>query len=189
MRVTVIAVVLTGCSLTNLDGFTSAGDGGVAGDGAAAADGGAEAAPESSEPYSAAVRADKPAAWYRFDDAPGARVAEDELAAHSANVMGTVNFGAAGVVGKGILFEQAPADGIKTGHLVVGDAFDFSGQGEFAIEAWIRPRHTGIDLRISANALAIASRTIEAGSSTCAPTPRNSTASFGARASGPKVTR
>ncbi|MDB5213165.1 MAG: Autotransporter adhesin [Myxococcaceae bacterium] len=84
------------------------------------------------DPYVAAVRADMPVAYYRFEDDADSNFAKDDLAAHPANVTQKgVTFGGTGVRNRGVLFDGSAA-------LDIGDAFDFAGKHEFALEIWVK---------------------------------------------------
>lgn len=149
--------VLAACSLTtDLDGFTDgtrAGDAGstpatladastadVITDTDAAADHDA-ATSGAADAYGDAVRADSPQAWWRFEDAVGAKTLHDEMGSHDGTALAkqnnpiTIRFGADGVVGKGAEF------GPNAGYFAFGDVFDFAGQSELSLEAWLKNDH------------------------------------------------
>ena len=84
------------------------------------------------DPYVAAVLADAPVAYYRFEDTSDSNFAKDELGAHPAIVTKKgVTFGGAGLRGNGVLFDGNAG-------LDIGDAFDFAGKTELTLEIWVR---------------------------------------------------
>lgn len=145
---TVATFAVGACSFTNLDKFSSgplpAPDGGQS-DASAEASASSSSGETSSEggdvtsedPYGDAVRADMPSAWWRFEDADGATTLHDEMGQHDAKVypmkeVVSIEWGAPGAVGK------AAHIGNEAGYFDVGDVFDFQGQAEFALEAWVK---------------------------------------------------
>ncbi|NUO50043.1 MAG: LamG domain-containing protein [Polyangiaceae bacterium] len=128
-----VALPLVGCAtLLGLDedreiragsgGGGGIGDGGAGGDGT----GGAEAR------YVAAVLADAPVAFFRFEETSGPFV--DSIDPERAfTVLGTVEHAAPGAVGAGVGFNGG------SGRLVLGPAdFGFVGTAPMTIEAWAR---------------------------------------------------
>ncbi len=90
-----------------------------------------EAGADAGDGYRLAVMADKPSAYWTFDEPAGSMGAADVAGPFDARVDGVVTFGVAGVRGGAI---QAA----RTGKLMAGDVFDFSGQSPYSLEAWIR---------------------------------------------------
>ena len=99
---------------------------GTAPDASAALEAGADAAAA----YVAAVVADQPAAYFRFEEASSDNAARDSIGGLEAVAGGQVGFGAAGVVGHAVRLDG------QTG-FDLGDRFDFAGKVPFAFEAWI----------------------------------------------------
>ncbi len=117
------------------DGASAAAD---AGDSGSSVDGA-----NAEHPYVAAVRADAPVSWYRFEEDSGANVARDEIGGHDATlVAGAMGFGAEGIAGRGLA-----SDGTGAG-LQIGDVYDFDGTVPFTLELWVDPTPTTIDQRI-----------------------------------------
>jgi hypothetical protein len=133
------------CSLTtSLSGLSSgdpAGDAGSSvpegGDGSVTA---ADATADATSPpdggasaYAAAVLADSPLAYYRFDDTGS--VAKDETGAHDGTYKGSVPHVAGAIVtetGKAAFFDGST-------YVDVGDVLPFLGDAPFTIEAWASP--------------------------------------------------
>lgn len=139
---------MASCSLTNLDGFSTRGgaapdasrEAATAGDdGGASLDDGAtrETGTVADDTYGAAVRADQPAAWWRFEDAVGSTQLHEEIASRQGTLTPplspatSVTFGVPGAVGHAATFGRGS-------YFVVGDVFDFEGQPELTLEAWAR---------------------------------------------------
>ena len=142
------ACALAACALVDLSGYSSGkpigsdagpaadasapppdggGGGGGGGDGAGLPDAG-----PGEHPYVAAVRADAPVSWYRFEEDADANVAHDEVGGRDAPVVGgSMGFGATGVVGRGLA-----CDGTGMG-FDLGDVYDFDGTVPFTFELWI----------------------------------------------------
>lgn len=97
-----------------------------------------------SESYRAVVLADAPLAYWPLDEQDGAPKALDATANHhDAQYLGNVTFGPGPIAegGRAASFDEEAVnlDG-KCTRIVVGDVFDFPGDEEFTIEAWIKPR-------------------------------------------------
>ncbi len=123
------ALSLVGCAtLLGLDDdrelhAAAGGGGGTGGTGGA---GGAEAR------YVAAVLADSPAAYFRFEEASGAFFDSIDPS-RQLTVTGTVEHAAPGAVGAGVGFDGG------SGRLLLGTAdFGFAGTASMTIEAWAR---------------------------------------------------
>ncbi len=84
--------------------------------------------------YRAAVLADTPLGYWRFDEASGT-TAKDEVGAHDGTYSGTLSLGAPGA----ILGESSTALTLTDGQVSMGDAFGFVGRAPFSVEAWIKP--------------------------------------------------
>lgn len=84
--------------------------------------------------YKQAVLADKPVAYWPFDEPSGANVAKDIVGGKNAEVVGTIVFGSKGA--DGTAAERVAADG----YLEVGDVFDLAGQQAYSIELWGWPK-------------------------------------------------
>jgi hypothetical protein len=140
----VAAIALVGaCSLTTdlggLSGGADPADGasalpspesGPPLDGATSSD--APADTGSAGAYAAAVLADGPVAYYRFEDSSDSNFAKDEVGAHPANVTAKgATFGGDGVAGHAVTFDGNAA-------LDVGDVFDFAGKQPFSLELWVK---------------------------------------------------
>lgn len=96
-------------------------------------DSGVEDAAVSDSKYRAAVMADEPVGYWRLGEKTGT-VAKDEIGQHNGEYVGGVTLGT----------ELSSADGDtavtfdgKTGKIVIGNAFGFTGSSEFSIESWI----------------------------------------------------
>jgi hypothetical protein len=139
------AALVPACSLGGLDGLSGGlqdeGDSGGRGqpiEAGPVADGDIEGfvpdgSADPSAAYAATVLADKPVAYYRFEDPADANAAKDELGAHPATVTAQgVTFRSSGVRGFGAVFDGGTS-------LDVGDVFDFAGQVPFALEMWVHP--------------------------------------------------
>lgn len=111
-------------------------DGGsvVDADAMAAADDGAP----TTNAYAAAVLADGPAMYLRFEDTTGAVV--DETGAHPASVVGNVGRGVPGAMNGSLAIELDGSPGAVT----PGDVFSFDQTKPYTLEAWVQP--TGGDL-------------------------------------------
>lgn len=142
------AIVLAGCSLfSDLGGFSEGASqttdaGGVdegssdatAGD-AAPSEGGpstVDAGPDASK-YTLEVLADKPIAYWPFDDAAGCVLVKEIVGGKNAGFSGTLGCGAEGISGTGI--SKTERDQV----LEVGDYFDFAGEVPYSVEAWAKP--------------------------------------------------
>ncbi len=86
-------------------------------------------------PYAAAVLADGPLAYFRFDEA-GGEVAASAIGSVTGTYEGAFTFGAPGAVGDGnpaVTFDGA------TTRIPVGDVFPFAGTAPYSLELWVRP--------------------------------------------------
>jgi hypothetical protein len=81
--------------------------------------------------YASLVLADKPAAYFRFEEEPGALLANDVGGRYVARATEKPGFGLQGIVGRAVALTKQPG-------LDVGDVFDFGGKVPFALEAWIK---------------------------------------------------
>ena len=119
---------LTGASL-------AAGD--EAGAETSLADAAVEAVADAETPadrYRAAVLADRPVAYWPFDEAPDATAARDIVGGKSGRVSnGAVTFGVAGIAGTALALD-------RKGDLDVGDVLDLQGSAPYAFEAWLKAR-------------------------------------------------
>lgn len=87
-------------------------------------------------PYAAAVVADHPIAYFRFDE-PSGPTAHSVIGSTTGTYQGSFVFGAGGAVGDGD--SSVTFDGSTT-RIDLGDAFPFGGTTVFSIEVWIRPQ-------------------------------------------------
>ena len=85
--------------------------------------------------YAAAVLADEPLAYFRFDEA-GGTLAWSAVGSVTGTYEGTFAFGAPGAVGDGN--PSVTFDGVTT-RIPVGDVFPFDGLAPYALEMWVRP--------------------------------------------------
>jgi len=86
-------------------------------------------------PYAAAVLADAPLAYFRFDE-PGGTVAASVVGGVTGTYEGAFRFGAPGAVGDGN--SAVTFDGTTT-RIPVGDVFPFAGTAPYSLELWVRP--------------------------------------------------
>jgi len=122
-----LALAVPGCSLISLDGLT----GGLAAPEAGADGEGGESLPG----YAGAVLADKPVAYWRFDE-PSGNVAKDSSGnGNDAQYVGGVTLGAPGALA-GDSDTAATFDGV-TGFVTAGGSFAFAGLTKFSLEAWV----------------------------------------------------
>jgi hypothetical protein len=145
-----VLVLLAGCSLfTSLEDYDGDGAGGGPdaspsdapvgpSDADAPADGGesADGGPDRSARYRAAIMADSPIAYFRFEEESGTTT-KDEVGTHVATLVFAPTLGAPGLFGgKGaIAFPVA-----SKAHLTVsGDDLRYAGIASFTIEAWVFP--------------------------------------------------
>jgi hypothetical protein len=144
-----VLVVVAGCSLfTSLDEYDgepadappdASADVPPTTDGPPAADSAtdsSDAAKSRSDEYRAAVMADQPIAYFRFEEESGT-TAKDETGAHLGTLVFSPTLGAPGLFGPkgGIEF---PID--SKAHLTVsGNDLRFAGVAPFTIEAWVFP--------------------------------------------------
>lgn len=89
--------------------------------------------------YSAAVLADAPIAYFRFDEASGP-TAKSIVGAATGSYEGSFSFGAAGATSDGN--PSVTFDGTST-RLDLGDAFRFGGTVSYSLEIWIKPNVNG----------------------------------------------
>ncbi len=84
-------------------------------------------------PYVVAVTADRPIAWWRFEDPASSTIAVNEAdGGPPAAATGTgVTFGVAGAVGNAVSLDG-------NGYLDVGDHYDIVGFTPFSFEAWVK---------------------------------------------------
>lgn len=139
-----VAVAIAACSLfTDSAGLAgaSAADGGdgdaLRGDADVAdvvttdaADAGGDSSADANA-YRDAVLADKPLAYWPFDEAAGSSFAKDIVGGQVASVVKAATFGVAGAVKGAVAFDG-------TGYLTAGDHFDFVGAQPFSIELWAK---------------------------------------------------
>lgn len=92
-----------------------------------------DAGPDGS-PYKQAVLADRPMAYWPFDEAAGSSFARDVIGGKNADVVGAVTFGKPGVDGTAV--ERSSGDG----SFDVGDHFDLAGTQPYTIELWGWPK-------------------------------------------------
>lgn len=87
------------------------------------------------DPYETAVLADHPVAYWRLDDAPGARFAYDDSGhGHDAVIVGGVTLGAPGA------FASAKSARFDTDQwIAAGDEFGFTNNDSFSLELWLDP--------------------------------------------------
>jgi len=89
--------------------------------------------------YAAAVLADRPIAYFRFNETTGT-VARSVVGSVQGTYEGTFGFGAAGAVGDGD--PSITFDGSTT-RIVVGDVFRFANRAPYSFEVWIKPAELG----------------------------------------------
>ncbi|HSO32217.1 MAG TPA: LamG domain-containing protein [Labilithrix sp.] len=102
--------------------------------GDAGADGGATTADAGADPYAAAVLADRPRHYYRFDEPPGSRVARDATGRADGTYEGAVTLGVTGALGTSTA-SAAYFDG-REASVVMPKVQDLPGAASF--EAWVR---------------------------------------------------
>jgi hypothetical protein len=104
--------------------------GAATGGGGAGGDGGGNPV----SPYAAAVLADRPLAYYRFDDV--GTVAADETGRYDGSYFGSVTHDGEGAIHRedslAAVFDGSP------GAVILPVAFDFAPDQPFSIEAWVR---------------------------------------------------
>jgi hypothetical protein len=118
----------------------------VAAAGVDAAAGGVDAGPDAS--YQEVVRADRPLAYWRFEEPSGSSVAKDELGHHPATYVGKPALGVPGIAG-GFAVDLGAANRpqVQTN----SDAFRFKGNAQLTIEVWVSPRSLAGYGRIASN--------------------------------------
>jgi hypothetical protein len=84
--------------------------------------------------YELAVLADKPIAYWPFDDAPGSAFVSEIVGNKKADFSGTLTFGVPGV--SGTCIDKTDVEQV----LEVGDYFDFVGFNPYTIEVWAKPK-------------------------------------------------
>lgn len=106
-----------------------------AGDVAASSDGGPSApSADGASAYVAAVTADAPLAWYRFEEA-GGTVAKDAVGQRDGTYEGTFSFGELGIGGSRAVRFDGETSRVTAQHR----AFGFGGGAPFSVELWFRP--------------------------------------------------
>lgn len=148
MRHVWAVVVLLVASACGRIGFTDAceRDGSCTSDDGALGDASASA-------YARAVVADRPVAYFRFNETSGA-VAASSVGAVTGTYQGSFTYGAPGATGDGdtcVTFDGS------TTRIDLGDVFRFAGNAPFSIELWFNPVETGstrflVDRRTSGGA-------------------------------------
>lgn len=96
-------------------------------------------------PYSQAVLADRPVAYYQLAETAGALATDDSSTAHSATYTSGVQLGVAGP------FAQSAAVRMDAGAFDVGvhvPAPPLSANGSYTIETWVRPEFSGTYMTI-----------------------------------------
>ncbi|WP_394848077.1 LamG domain-containing protein [Pendulispora brunnea] len=137
-------VLPTGCSfLADLDFATGDATPGIrpeAGDGSSSAD--ARSNKDSaagSDPYSSAVRADQPSAYWRFGESSGT-TANDEMGAYPGVYERGFSLRAEGAIASNTAVRL---DGEIGSRILIGDVFDFSSDSPSTLEAWVKWDGTG----------------------------------------------
>lgn len=85
-----------------------------------------------SDPYRAAVLADGPVAYWRFEERAGTQAADEVGNAHPGRYFGGVTLGAEGVRGAAVRLDGT------SGCVAVGEVFRFAGRVPFSVEGWVR---------------------------------------------------
>lgn len=115
------------------------GDGGSGNDAGSGIDGGPDSAPPTSRSalYAAAVLADQPLAFFRFEETTGDKL-KDEVGSHEGTAFGPPNLVAPGLFGAtdGMQLPQ----GSKAHVRVSGTDARFTSTQKFTIEAWVYPK-------------------------------------------------
>lgn len=161
--VTAATLACAGCSLFLLDGLnedegaaadagsdtgTGSGDGTISSDAPVSSDAPTDGTRQNdgqaaADPYGDAVKQDTPVGWWRLDDVLGATSASDSSAnGVAATIQGSfgVKAGQPGAMARGTAFTF---DG--TGHLDLGDRFNFPSPNAYTFEAWAKSSVTSED--------------------------------------------
>jgi hypothetical protein len=126
--------LVTACSLTSLDGYSTGGGGKEPMDAAATETGTSDAAlPDAGTTYRDVVLADGPLGYWRLGDTGS--VAKDEVGGHDGTYAGSVTH-RAGALASG---DDGAAVFDGTSFVDIGNAFSFMGKTPFSLEAWIAP--------------------------------------------------
>jgi len=134
-------LLVAGCPLVDFDGLSGSDpatlDGGE--DTSIAAD--ASVVPldgEATSPYAQSVLEDRPAAYYRFEEATDVGAARDSSGnGHDAKFVGGVTLGAAGALANEVS-RAVRFDG-KSGFVRIGDLFHFRLRAPMSVEVWAKP--------------------------------------------------